>query len=152
MPAAVAMPASFTIDEARPEDLPAIIVLDSKITGIEKPEFWYGFYVPPGYGPRTFYVARVGSAVVGYVVGEVRAWEFGASPCGWLITIGIQPEYRLAGIGTALMRKLVALFERMNVKRMRTMLHIDDHLLMSFFRSHGMTAGPYLQLEMPLEP
>ncbi len=31
------------------------------------------------------------------------------------------------------------------------MLHIDDHLLMSFFRSHGMTAGPFVELEMLLD-
>ena len=34
---------------------------------------------------------------------------------------------------------------------MRTMMARDNHLLMSFFRSQGMMAGPYIELEKALD-
>ena len=141
------------IEEAQFDDLPAIIAIDSDLTGIPKPEIWYGYYAPVMTGAqRTFMVARHEGAVVGYVVGEVRAWEFGSPPCGWLFAIGVRKDVRLAGIGTLLFNALQARFRRLGVQTMRTMLHIDDHLLISFFRSHGMTAGPFIELEMGIAP
>ena len=63
----------------------------------------------------------------------------------------MQPQYRLAGIGTKLIGVLRQRFQDAGITTIRTMLQIDDHLLMSFFRSHGMTAGPFVELEMLLE-
>jgi hypothetical protein len=37
------------------------------------------------------------------------------------------------------------------VRTVRTMIARDNHPLMSFFRSEGMTTGPYLQLENELD-
>ena len=36
------------------------------------------------------------------------------------------------------------------VTTVRTMLARDDELNMAFFRSQGMTGGPFIQLDMPL--
>ena len=38
------------------------------------------------------------------------------------------------------------------VDTVRTMLARNDELNMAFFRSQGMMGGPFIQLEMPLEP
>ena len=43
-------------------------------------------------------------------------------------------------------------FRTTDVKIIRTMLHIDDDVLMSFFRSQGMTAGPFIELEASIDP
>lgn len=150
-PGAADLMKPFVIEDARLADLPAVIALDAQITGVEKPDYWHGYYASPGKSERrSFLVARLAGQVVGFVAGEVRAWEFGAPPCGWLITIGVRPEYRLARIGTSLFERLVARFADIGVERIRTVLDIDDHLLMSFFRSHGMTPGPFLPLEMAI--
>ena len=41
-------------------------------------------------------------------------------------------------------------FREAGVKSVRTMVDRRDHLILSFFRSQGMMAGPSLELEMEL--
>lgn len=138
--------------EAVLTDVPAIIAIDASITGVEKPEIWYGYIREFSSEKRAFMVATVADQVVGYIVGEVRAWEFGSPPCGWISAVSVHPQYRLAGIGTKLIDVIRQRFRHAGITTIRTMLQIDDHLLMSFFRSHGMAAGPFVELEMPLDP
>ena len=103
---------------------------------------------------RFFYVAspseEPGGRVTGFVIGEVRAWEFGSEPCGWVFAISVDPDAREDGIGAALLDRISESFVQVGVQRLRTMTSRNNHLLMSFFRSRGMMAGPYLQLEKDL--
>ncbi len=145
------------IRDATAADLAAIVDIDASITGTKKPELWQGLMVEPWSeergqdAKRSFLVARVNGQVVGYVVGEVRGWEFGSPPCGWLVTIGVRPDYRLSKIGSDLFAALNVRLKQHGIDTVRTMLHIDDHLLMSFFRAQGLTAGPFVELEMRLD-
>ena len=41
-------------------------------------------------------------------------------------------------------------FRRAGVRTVRTMLSRDNTLILSFFRSQGMMAGPFIPLEMDL--
>lgn len=143
----------LVISDVRLEDIPQIIAIDEKITQISKPELWYTYYAPNGRSqPRWFLVAHLNERVVGYILGEVRAWEFGSPPCGWIFAIGVSPDNRIAGVGTRLLDAMRARFRPTGVKTIRTMLHIDEHILMSFFRSQGMAAGPFIELETSLDP
>ena len=49
-------------------------------------------------------------------------------------------------------RALGALFRRAGVLKLRTLLSRDNTLILSFFRSQGMMAGPLIPLEMDLCP
>jgi GNAT superfamily N-acetyltransferase len=145
------MTAGLIIEHAKQDDLPAIVAIDADITGIQKPEIWYGYYAPAATGAHHhLIVARYEGEVVGYTVGEVRAWDFGHPPCGWLLAISVRKGTRLAGVGTLLFKALREDFRRRGVSMMRTMVHVDDHLLISFFRSHGMTAAPFIELELEI--
>ncbi|MGE0628626.1 MAG: GNAT family N-acetyltransferase [Hyphomicrobiaceae bacterium] len=140
------------IERVTAADLPSIIDIDTRISGIQKPKLWADLIdAQETDDKRSFFVARLNGQVVGYVVGEVRGWEFGSPPCGWLYTIGVRPEYRVDKIGTVLFNALADAFQSQGVETFRTMLHIDDHLLMSFFRAQGLTAGPFVELEMRLD-
>ena len=88
---------------------------------------------------------------VGFIIGEVRAWEFGSQPCGWVFAEGVSPDARLAGVGTALFNAIRQRFGKTGVTKIRTMISRTNHLMMAFFRSQGMMAGHYLQMEMDLE-
>ena len=88
--------------------------------------------------------------MLGFVIGEVRAWEFGSAPCGWVFALSVHPDARQMSIGEQLLAALSNAFKRTGVGTMRTMISRDNHLLMSFFRSEGMMAGPYIQLEKDL--
>jgi len=45
---------------------------------------------------------------------------------------------------------LSARFKAQGVTRVRTLVDRKDHLILSFFRAQGMTAGPSLQLDKAL--
>jgi GNAT superfamily N-acetyltransferase len=142
----------ITIDDVCLADIPQIIEIDSEITKIAKPELWYSYYAPAARSqPRWFLVAHEDARVVGYILGEVRAWEFGSPPCGWIFAIGVSPDQRIGGIGTRLLDAMIERFRPTGVKTIRTMLHIDENVLMSFFRSQGLAAGPFIQLEASID-
>ena len=44
-------------------------------------------------------MAESDGRVCGFVIGEVRDWEFGAPPCGWLFAIDVMPSARQGGVG-----------------------------------------------------
>ena len=142
------------IRPADPDDLPAIIALDREVTGLQKPDYWrdvYGRYGGGGDDRRCFLVAASGVRVEGFVIGEVRAWEFGSPPCGWIFAIQVRPVRRLAGVGTLLFAAVRDRFRAAGVDRLRTMLARDNTVILSFFRSQGMMAGPFVELEMALD-
>lgn len=153
-----APPAKETVVKVRPvrrADLPAVIALDATVTGLHKADYWqriYRRYGQAGEGLRHFLVATCDGEVAGFVIGEVRDWEFGSPPCGWLFAIDVDPRWREHGLGAKLLAALRECFEHVGVDMLRTMLHVDNTLILSFFRSQGMTAGKLLPLELPIGP
>ena len=136
------------------EDLAAVVALDAHATGVAKPDYWaetFKRFVPPT-ARRCAFAAECDGALVGYVMGEIRSWEFGSPPCGWVFAINVAPEAREAGIGTDLLDAARAAFRKAGIKSLRTMVARDATLLLSFFRAEGMTAGPFVELEMPIDP
>jgi ribosomal protein S18 acetylase RimI-like enzyme len=138
---------------ARGPDLQAVVAIDAENTGIAKPAYWKErFERYAGRQPdRFFLVAERDGAMLGFIVGEVRAWEFGSPPAGWIFAIHISPSARLHGLGTLLFDEICARFRKAGVSQVRTMLAKDAHLLLSFFRSQGMMGGPFIQLEKRLQ-
>jgi GNAT superfamily N-acetyltransferase len=138
----------------RRADLDRIIAIDASVTGVEKRSYWqalYRRYGAAGPATRQFLVADAGGRVVGFIIGEVRDWEFGSASCGWVFGIDVEPGYRLHGIGARLLEAVCAGFKRAGVRKVRTVLSRDNTLILSFFRSQGMMAGPFIPLEMDLE-
>jgi len=145
---------AVAVRAVRRGDLDQIVALDARVTGIEKRSYWQSLYRRYGAGKhaeRQFLVAESSGRVVGFVIGEVRDWEFGSPPCGWVFGIDVHPDARLAGVGTNLLAAICAAFRRAGVRKVRTMLSRDNNLILSFFRSQGMMAGPFIPLEMELE-
>jgi hypothetical protein len=50
-----------------------------------------------------------------------------------------------------MLEAISAEFKKAGISKMRTMVARDDRLPMLFFRSEGMMAGPYIQLEKDLD-
>ncbi len=147
-------PGGVVVRPVRRGDLEQVITIDAQVTGIEKPAYWRTVlrrYGSGGEQQRQFLVAVADRHVVGYVIGEVRDWEFGSPPCGWVFALSVDPHAREGGIGTRLVQALAATFRRAGVRKMRTMLARDNTLILSFFRSHGMMAGSLIPLEMDLD-
>lgn len=138
----------------RRADLDQVIAIDATVTGQEKRPYWQRVYRRYGVHSagevRHFLVAMRAKAVVGFLIGEVRDWEFGSPPCGWVFAINVVPEARQDGVGTLLLEASVAAFRRAGVRKLRTLLSRDNTVILSFFRSQGMMAGPLIPLEMDL--
>jgi GNAT superfamily N-acetyltransferase len=154
------MAATADADEAlriRPAvaaDVPAVIALDEEVTVLAKPAYWHDMferYGARGRRARFFLVAERLDRLEGFVIGETRAWEFGSPPCGWIFAIQVRPDGRLKGVGTRLFNAICDCFRDTGVVNVRTMLALDNITILSFFRSQGMMAGPFIELETTLE-
>ena len=152
--AAPAASSALSIRAVRRGDLNAVIEMDAMVTGLEKRDYWsslYRRYADAVATGRHFLVATVNDKVVGFVIGEVRDWEFGSPPCGWVFAIDVRPDARLSGTATELLHAICQGFRKAGVSKVRTLLSRDNTLILSFFRSQGMMIGPFIPLEMDLE-
>ncbi len=152
--APAATPGEVLIRPVKRTDLDQVVAIDATVTGLEKRRYWERVFRRYGAaGPREqrhFLVALAGARVVGFIIGEVRDWEFGSPPCGWVFAIDIDPGARQAGVGTKLLAAISDRFRRAGVDKLRTLLSRDNTLILSFFRAQGMMAGPLIPLEMDL--
>ncbi len=147
------------IRRAEATDIAAIIALDERVTGLVKQDYWqeiFARYDQSRHKNGFFLVAESrdrssDARLLGFIVGEVRAWEFGSAPCGWVIALSVEPEARLLGVGEALFEAISTEFKKAGVGKMRTMVARDNRLHLMFFRGEGMMAGPYIQLEKDID-
>ena len=95
---------------------------------------------------------RDGARLSGYLLGDVRAFEFGSAPCGWIFAVGVDPDQAHHGIGSALAAEAGRRFGRAGVSTVRTMVRRNDVSMLAFFRSNGFVGGSFTQLELGLEP
>ena len=147
------MTETITIRNAIPADLDAIIALDRIGADDEKPAYWsgvFGRYLEEGRSDRIFLVAETTTEVIGFIVGEVRAWEFGSPPCGWVFAVAVSPQSRELGIGQLMFKELCKRLKQAGITSVRTMVDRDHKLILSFFRSQGLRTGPYIELEKQL--
>lgn len=133
-------------------DLSEVIAIDAEATGIEKVNYWRELF--RHYGSkrkqRFFLVAEVGGAIRGFVIGEVRHWEFGAPSSGWVFGIAVSNKMRQGGIGSTLLGAIFECFRRAGVEKVHTLTGWNNSLMLSFFRSQGMAAAPVITLEFDL--
>ena len=144
-------PPAIVVRPVRRADLDRVIEIDATVTRLPKADYWRSLY--RRYGTvkdvaRHFLVAEADRRVVGYVIGEIRDWEFGSPPCGWVFAISVDPRNRLAGVGAQLLAEIAVRFRQRGANKLRTMLSRDNTLILSFFRSQGMMAAPFIPLEL----
>jgi GNAT superfamily N-acetyltransferase len=135
-------------------DLGQVIAIDAEVTGLEKTDYWYELFHRYGAGrtrQRLFLVAEAGTVIQGFIIGEVRDWEFGSAPCGWVFGLSVRADARLAGVGARMLDAICDGFRHAGVNKVRTLLARDNSLVLSFFRSQGMMAAPFIPLDMDLD-
>ena len=133
-------------------DLDEVIRIDAIHTGAEQPEYWARLFREflgrsPGH-TRLGLAADVGGTVAAFLFAEVRAFEFGSEPCGWILEVGVDPAFERAGLGTALLDSAVRELRAGGVAKIRTMVRRTNVPVLTFFRTNGFAGGPYVQLEL----
>jgi ribosomal protein S18 acetylase RimI-like enzyme len=144
------MTEQISIRNAVRADLDAIISLDEMTTQEEKRVYWreiFDRYVEGGKEDRFFLVAERQTKPIGFIIGEVRAWEFGSPPCGWVFALAVSPKAREMGVGLKMFDEICARFKRIGITTVRTMVDRDNKVTLSFFRSQGLRTGRYVELE-----
>ena len=147
------MTGRVTIRNAVLADFNTVIELDFDGITEEKPAYWRGIfdrYVTNGRDSGFFLVAETSGEVIGFIVGEVRAWEFGSPPCGWVFALSVSPGSREKGVGQLMLKEMCDRLKAAGVTSVRTMVDRENKLTLSFFRSQGLRTGRYIELEKHL--
>ncbi len=92
--------------------------------------------------------AEIDGKLVGFVIGEIRRWEFGrAEMIGWILLLGVDREYQGMGVGRKLGDTLVDHFRKKNVRKIQTLVEWHEGELISYFKSLGFSMLQMLPLE-----
>ncbi len=125
-------------------DLDGIIALDEKIGGQYRPDYWEGriaYFLRRD--PEASVLAEFNGEVVGFMLGEVRAGEFGLDEAtGWIEVLGVDPDHRGKAIGRRLAERMLLHFSRREAKNVRTLVHQEREDLFSFFAALGFESDP----------
>ena len=92
--------------------------------------------------------ADIDGKLVGFIISEVRRWEFGrGGMTGWILILGVDHDYQGMGVGHKLGSTLLEHFRRKNITKIRTMVEWHEGELISFFKSLGFKMLGMLPLE-----
>jgi len=133
-------------------DIDDVMAIDEKITG--KPHAAYYEAKVAAYlqrQPGACLVAELEGKVVGFILADIRGWEFAVELAGWLEIIAIDPEYQGSGIGKRLIQHLFDYFKRQGVRVVYTMVNWNDGELIDYLRAAGFTRGDYINLVKHLD-
>jgi len=147
--------AAVRVRDLRDDDLDEVVRIDALHTGEPNPEYWRGVlrgFLARGDGrTRVGLAAEVEGEMVGYLLGEVRAFEFGSEPCGWVFGAGVDPGHLRRRVASHLLVECCRRFRSAGVRHVRTMVLRNNVPVLSFFRASGFVAGSFVQLELDLE-
>ena len=133
-------------------DIGAIVRIDERITGIYRPEVWerrVGYYIRRD--PGASQVAEVDGTVVGFMLGDLRAGEFGLEePSGWIERFGIHPDHRGRDLGRKMFEALKAHFQANGAVTIRTLADRKEAGVAGFLDALGFAPAPLEALEIRL--
>jgi len=145
---------ALRIRELRPQDVERVTEIDALHTGEPKPRYWQrvftDFLSDDPDRLRVGLAAEADELLIGYLLGEVRAFEFGSEACGWVFAVGVEPEFLREDVGSALLAEICRRFKSAGITTVRTMVRRNDVPVLSFFRANGFVGGSFVQLEVDL--
>jgi len=120
-------------------DLGDIVRIAERTRNVYQPELWEDrvtYYLRRD--PEASVVAERDGKVLGFMLGDVRAGEFGIEePSGWIEVIGVDPDAAGQGVGRALGEAMVARYRARGVRRLRTMVDASMPDVERFFTALG---------------
>ncbi|HWP58578.1 MAG TPA: GNAT family N-acetyltransferase [Candidatus Acidoferrales bacterium] len=144
------MQKNIHIRNLRKEDLPAIVDIEERLTGVQRPDYWakrieISEAIRPHWGSL---VAELGGKVVGFTFGRAGELEFGLpGTVAWIEIIGVDPACRRQGIARALLEQFVASAEDHGITTVFTLVKNDSPEMAEFFRRLGFTEGRMLHFQ-----
>jgi GNAT superfamily N-acetyltransferase len=131
-------------------DLDAIVVIDEKLSGHTRKDYWRRrLEIANLRPPWMSVVAETDGRLVGFLFGWVGESEFGiARPTGWVDLIGVDPAYRGRGVARALLDRFVESGRELRaLERVATLVDLGQGDVREFFLRRGFQPGRMVQLE-----
>lgn len=133
-------------------DIGGITKIDERITGVYRPEIWerrVGYYLRRD--PDSSQVAEFEGRLVGFMLGDVRAGEFGIEqPSGWIERFGIDPDFRGRDLGRQLFERILEHFRACGATAVRTMVDQRDQDVAGYLSAMGFRPSTLQSLEMAI--
>lgn len=144
----------ITVRALQEGDLAAIVRIDARQTGRERPEYFKLKLANAlrDTGIRLALAAEQDGRVVGFLLGHVYYGDYGQpESVATLDAIGVQPELARAGVGTALWRQFAHNVKGLRVDRVDTQVDWAHGDLIAFLRHAGFRPSSRICLERPLD-
>ncbi|MGE5664745.1 MAG: GNAT family N-acetyltransferase [Deltaproteobacteria bacterium] len=139
---------SVTVRRMKTQDADAVLRINERITGRPPDAQWASKIIDDiTRNPLGCLVAEEAGEIVGFILGDIRGWEFAIPKSGWIEIVGVDPRYQGKGVARALIGTLDAYFRNNNVSRVMTMVDWNDGGLVGFFRSLGFERSDFIILE-----
>lgn len=131
-------------------DLPAIVDMEERQTGVARPHYWEKrIEISEAIRPHwASLVAEIDNRVVGFILGRTGELEFGLpGTVAWIEMIGVDPAYRHRGVAHALVEKFAESAEDHGIRTIFTLVTSNQTEMQEFFGSVGFIHGKMLHYQ-----
>ena len=144
----------------RADDADDVRELDRLILGDDRSSTWdahvarfleisdYGALAHP---PLGCFVARQGGRLLGFILGEAQAGEYGLPRGIWIVAVGVHPEARRQGVGRTLVESVLKQCGEKGITDIYAVLRPEDTRDMEFLKSCGLSDTPITVLGKKLQ-
>lgn len=134
-----------------PEDIEAILDIDRSISGVER-ALTYSEMIDGFIGGQIgcSFVAEVDDRVVGFILAAVQYVPDRVSEICLVQVIGVDPEHRRRGVGSALVKALIDHCRSKGLSTIRTMVEEHDRELQGLFEALDFRRGHLIDYSLNL--
>jgi ribosomal protein S18 acetylase RimI-like enzyme len=144
------MSQSIEVRNLEKRDVPAIVDMEEKQTGVARPSYWekrieMSEAIRPHWASL---VAEVDNRVVGFILGRAGELEFGLpGTVAWIEMIGVDPAFRRRGVALALVEKFTESAEDHGIRTVFTLITSNQTEMQHFFSRLGFVHGKMLHYQ-----
>ena len=145
----------ITIRLMKPDDFDAVVAIDEKVLKAPRTEYYERkfekLFESRDYIPGSLVAEHEDGRVVGFVMGEIYLGEYGIfQEEATLDTIGVDPDCQHRGVGKQLIDEFIDHLRDVGVKKVHTLVGLDDTQLISFFNANRFSPSKTINLERAL--
>lgn len=141
----VAVEDDIRIRSLRAEDIPILQAIDRKIT--KRVPTWKHVEMYIAGEPLLSFVAEHAGQIVGFLLGDVKSYEFGLAQSAWIEAMGVDPDFQRRGVARRLVQAFIERSRRTGISTVQTLIKEDDDDLQGFLRQIGFSRGEHVTME-----